>query len=92
MPNFTIEDLPDKLYAELCRRAQMHQRSVSDEVKRILELELAGRGDSPSDAATLRGPKDDAWDPIAEAEALDRQLGRTFDEKLIEEGKREGRA
>jgi hypothetical protein len=33
-----------------------------------------------------------AEEAIAKAEALNREIGKTFDPKLIEEGKREGRA
>jgi plasmid stability protein len=79
MPNLTIKRLPEELHKRLKERAERHRRSMNSEVITILEQALM-----PS-----RRSADEA---IARAEALNRAIGKTFDSKLIEEGKREGRA
>lgn len=79
MPNLTIKRLPDELHERLKERAERHRRSMNNEVITILEQALMPSRRSAEEA-------------IAWAEALNREIGKTFDPKLIEEGKREGRA
>lgn len=84
MPKLTLENIPDELHARLCEQAQRHDRSVAEEVMRILERQLAV---PESDADASR----DDWDPVAKAEQINRRLGRTFPD-IVNEAKREGRA
>jgi len=79
MPTLTIKGVPPELHERLKERADRHRRSMNNEVITILERAL-----TPS--------RRSAEEAIARAEALNRQIGKTFDPTLIEEGKREGRA
>ena len=79
MPSLTIKGLPEELHERLKKQAARHRRSVNDEVIAILEQALMPSRRSAEEA-------------IARAEALSRHIGKMFDPKLIEEGKREGRA
>ena len=78
MPPLTIKKIPEALYDKLKESAQRHRRSINDEAIACLEQVLMP---VPRDAEAL----------IREAEALNRRTSITFDEKLIEQGKREGR-
>jgi plasmid stability protein len=78
MPSLTIKGLPEELHERLKERADQNRRSMNDEVIVILERALL-----PS----RRG----AEEAIARAEALNRELGRTFPD-IVNEAKREGRA
>lgn len=78
MPNLTIKRLPDELHKRLRERAERHRRSMNSEVITILEQALMPSRRSAEEA-------------IARAEALNREIGRTFPD-IVNEAKREGRA
>ena len=77
MPNLTIKRIPDSLYHKLKERAERHHRSMNSEVIACLEQVLLP---TQRDAEAL----------IAEAEALNRKVGRSFPD-LVSEAKRQGR-
>lgn len=79
MATLTIKKFPAELYEELRRRAKRHRRSINSEAIACLEQTLAPMKRSAAEA-------------IAEAEALNDQLGVSFRADLIERGKREGRS
>ena len=79
MPTLTLKGLPEELHERLKEQAARHRRSMNSEALTILEQALMPTRRSAEEA-------------IARAEALNRRIGKTFDPKLIEEGKREGRA
>jgi len=78
MPSLTIKGLPEELHERLKKQAARHRRSVNDEVIAILEQALMPSRRSAEEA-------------IARAEALNREIGRTFPD-IVNEAKREGRA
>ena len=78
MPTLTIKRVPEALYHKLRESAQRHHRSMNGEVIACLEKVLMP---APRDAEAL----------IREAEVLNRRTSITFDDELIEQGKREGR-
>ena len=78
MPTLTIKKVPEALYDKLKERARRHHRSMNGEVIACLEQVLMP---VPREAEGL----------IREAEALNRRTSITFDDDLIEQGKREGR-
>jgi len=77
MPTLTIKGVPPELHEKLKERAERHRRSMNSEVLTILER-------------TLTPSRKSAEEAIAEAEALNDRIGKTFDSTLIEEKKREG--
>lgn len=79
MPTLTLKGVPEEVHERLKEQAQRHRRSMNSEAIVILEQALMPTRPSAEEA-------------IAKAEALNREIGKTFDPKLIEEGKREGRA
>lgn len=79
MPTLTLKDVPEEVHRRLKAQAEQHRRSMNQEAIRILE-----RAVTPT--------RRDAETAIAEAEALNERIGKTFDADLIENGKREGRA
>lgn len=79
MPTLTLKGIPEELRKRLKEQAERHRRSMNSEAIMILERALMPTRPSAEEA-------------IAKAEALNRKIGKTFDPKLIEEGKREGRA
>jgi plasmid stability protein len=78
MPTLTIKRLPEELHERLKERAERHRRSMNNEVITILEEALMPSRRSAEEA-------------IARAEALNREIGRTFPD-IVNEAKREGRA
>ena len=78
MPTLTIKKVPEALCQKLRARAQRHHRSMNGEIIACLEQMLMP---VPREAEAL----------IREAEALNHRTSITFDDKLIEQGKREGR-
>jgi plasmid stability protein len=79
MPSLTIKGLPEELHERLKERADQNRRSMNDEVIAILERALLPSRRSAEEA-------------IERAEALNQEIGKTFDPTLVEQGKREGRA
>ena len=49
MPTLTIKNIPEDLYAQLKRRAEIHRRSLNSEVIFCLEQALRSRRMSPED-------------------------------------------
>lgn len=78
MATLTIDELPDELYERLNRQAERHERRTEEEALACLEQSL------PPD-------RRDAEAVIAEAEALNRRVGRVLPD-IVNEAKREGRA
>ncbi len=78
MATLTIKNVPDALHQKLRERARRHRRSMNSEAIVCLEAMLTP---ARRDAETL----------IAEAEALNRRIGKTFPD-IVNEAKREGRA
>lgn len=79
MPTITIKGVPSELHDRLKKRAERHHRSMNNELITILERTLTASPMSAEEA-------------ISRAEALNRQIDQDFDSRLIEKGKREGRA
>lgn len=79
MATYTIKKIPDALYTRLKERAERHHRSINSEIIACLEQMLPPAPRDPEEA-------------IAEAEALDRELGITFSAETIAKAKREGRS
>jgi plasmid stability protein len=78
MPNITLKGIPDEVHQRLKERAARHRRSMNSEAITILERALLTHRRS-------------AEEVIAQAEALNERLGRTFPD-IVNEAKREGRA
>jgi len=78
MPTLTIKGLPPELHERLKARADRHRRSMNNEGITILEQ-------------TLMPTRRSAEEAIARAEALNREIGKTFPD-IVNEAKREGRA
>lgn len=77
MPTLTIKKFPRDLYEKLRERAARHRRSMNSEAIACLEHLLTS---SPRDADAV----------IAEAESLNRQIGKALPD-LVRQGKRQGR-
>jgi Arc-like DNA binding domain. len=77
MPSLTLKRVPDEIHERLKERAERHRRSMNSEAIRILER-------------ALKPTRMSAEEAIAEAEALNDRIGKTFDSTIIEEKKREG--
>jgi len=77
MPSLTLKRVPDEIHERLKERAERHRRSMNSEAIQILER-------------ALKSTRMSAEEAIAEAEALNKQVGKPFDSTLIEEKKREG--
>ena len=77
MPNITLKNVPDEVHQRLKEQAERHRRSMNREAIWILEQELCP---TPRDADAV----------IAEAEALNRDIGKTFPD-IVNEAKKEGR-
>jgi plasmid stability protein len=78
MPTLTLKGLPEELHERLKEQAERHRRSMNSEAIMILER-------------TLMPTRQSAEEAIAKAEALNRQIGKTFPD-IVNEAKREGRA
>lgn len=78
MPTLTIKKVPEELYERLKERATRHRRSMNSEAIVLLERALM-----PS--------RRSAEEVIAQAEVLDREIGKCFPD-IVNEAKREGRA
>jgi len=78
MPSLTLKRVPDEIHERLKERAERHRRSMNSEAIRILER-------------TLTPTRMSAEEAIAEAEALNDRIGKTFPD-IVNEAKREGRA
>lgn len=78
MPTLTIKGVPPELHEKLKERAERHRRSMNNELLTILER-------------TLTPSRKSAEEAIAEAEALNDRIGKTFPD-IVNEAKREGRA
>jgi plasmid stability protein len=78
MPTLTIEGVPPELHEKLKERAERHRRSMNNELLTILER-------------TLTPSRKSAGEAIAEAEALNDRIGKTFPD-IVNEAKRKGRA
>ena len=78
MPTLTVKKVPEALYEKLKERAARHHRSMNGEIIACLEQILTA---VPRDAEAL----------IAEAEALNRKVGKTLPD-LVNEAKRAGRS
>jgi plasmid stability protein len=78
MPTLTIKGVPPELHEKLKERAERHRRSMNSELLTILER-------------TLTPSRKSAEEAIAEAEALNDRIGKTFPD-IVNEAKREGRA
>jgi plasmid stability protein len=77
MPNITLKNVPDEVHQRLKEQAEQHRRSMNSEAIWILERALL---------PTRR----DAETAIAEAQALNRKIGKTFPD-IVNEAKKEGR-
>ena len=77
MPTLTIKGVPPELHEKLKERAERHRRSMNSELLTILER-------------TLTPSRKSAEEAIAEAEALNDRIGKTFPD-IVNEAKREGR-
>ena len=75
MPSLTLKNVPEEIHQRLKEQAEQHRRSMNQEAIWILEQAL-----SP--------PRRDADAVIAEAEALNRDIGKEFDSSLVEKDKR----
>jgi len=75
MPSLTLKNVPEDLHQRLKEQAEQHRRSMNQEAIWILEQAL-----SPT--------RRDAEEVIAEAEALNRDIGKEFDASLVEKDKR----
>jgi plasmid stability protein len=73
-----LKGLPEELHERLKEQAERHRRSMNSEAIMILER-------------TLMPTRQSAEEAIAKAEALNRQIGKTFPD-IVNEAKREGRA
>jgi len=78
MPTLTIKGLQPELHERLKARVDRHRRSMNNEGITILEQ-------------TLMPTRRSAEEAIARAEALNREIGKTFPD-IVNEAKREGRA
>jgi len=78
MPTLTIKEVPPELHEKLKERAERHRRSMNNELLTILER-------------TLTPSRKSAEEAIAEAEALNDRIGKTFPD-IVNEAKRKGRA
>jgi plasmid stability protein len=78
MPTLTIKGVPPELHEKLKERAERHRRSMNSELLTILER-------------TLTPSRKSAEEAIAEAEALNDRIGKTFPD-IVNETKRKGRA
>jgi len=78
MPTLTIKGVPPELHEKLKARAKRHRRSMNNELLTILER-------------TLTPARKSAEEAIAEAEALNDRIGKTFPD-IVNEAKRKGRA
>jgi plasmid stability protein len=78
LPTLTIKGVPPELHEKLKERAERHRRSMNSEPLTILER-------------TLTPSRKSAEEAIAEAEALNDPVGKTFPD-IINEAKRKGRA
>ena len=78
MPTLTIKGVPPELHEKLKERAERHRRSMNNELLTILER-------------TLTPSRKSAEEAIAEAEALNDRIGKTFPD-IVNEAKRKGRA
>jgi plasmid stability protein len=78
MPTLTIKGVPPELHEKLKKRAERHRRSMNSELLTILERAL-----TPS--------RKSAEEAIAEAEALNDRIGKTFPD-IVNEEKWQGRA
>lgn len=74
MPTLTIKKVPQDLYEKLRERAALHRRSMNSEAIACLEQLLF-----PTSRELGR--------LIAEAEKLDREVGKTFPDIVNEAGK-----
>ena len=77
MPNLTLKNVLEEVHRRLKQQAERHRRSMNSEAIWILEQALC---------PTRR----DADAAIAEAEALNREIGKTFPD-IVNESKKEGR-
>jgi plasmid stability protein len=77
MPNITLKNVPEEVHQRLKEQAERHRRSMNREAIWILERALCP---TPRDADTV----------IAEAEALNRDIDKTFPD-IVNEAKKEGR-
>ena len=77
MPNLTLKRVPEELHERLKERAEHHRRSMNSEAIRILERSLMPSRMSAEEA-------------IAEAEALNDRIGKTFPD-IVNDAKKEGR-
>ena len=77
MPNITLKNVPEEVHQRLKEQAERHRRSMNSEAIWILERALCP---TPRDADTV----------IAKAEALNRDIGKTFPD-IVNEAKKEGR-
>ena len=75
MPSLTLKNVPEEVHQRLKEQAERHRRSMNSEAIWILEQALC---------PTRR----DADAVIAEAEALNRDIGKEFDSSLVEKDKR----
>jgi antitoxin FitA len=79
MPNLTIKNLPDGIYECLRRSAELHRRSINDEVISCLETVLA-----PTLLTTA--------EKLARARAVRATIiGKRFNHKLVADFKAVGR-
>ncbi|MFB6248025.1 MAG: Arc family DNA-binding protein [Salinibacter sp.] len=78
MPTLTIKGVPPELHEKLKERAERHRRSMNNELLTILKR-------------TLTPSRKSAEEAIAEAEALNDRIGKTFPD-IVNEAKRTGRA
>jgi len=92
MPNITLKNVPDEVHKRLKEQAERHRRSMNREAIWILERALTepqAREDVLSGWALYPTPRD-ADTVIAEAEALNRDIDKTFPD-IVNEAKKEGR-
>ncbi|OGD10438.1 MAG: hypothetical protein A2Y86_08860 [Candidatus Aminicenantes bacterium RBG_13_62_12] len=77
--NYTIKNIPQKLFGKLRKEAEQNRRSINGEIISILEASLTPRLFDPDEI--LAGAK----------ESRKRTRGVLLDQDLIDRAKREGR-
>lgn len=78
MPNFTLKNIPEALYARLKQAAEAHRRSLNSEILVCIERAV---GAEPVEAESL----------LARARAVRRDVGAPLTDAAVTAAKREGR-
>lgn len=78
MPNFTLKNIPEALYARLKQAAEAHRRSLNSEILVCIERAV---GAGPVEVENL----------LARARAVRRDVGARLTDAAVTAAKREGR-